>query len=456
MKANDLTPTDYYHDSAVQDRIREYCGASRDSGMTCEFLSQLAPGDFPTWDHAPRFEPSRLPALLDAGWDLSRSLLDGQSLIVHLEVDYCNPEAPAEALLRPAHVFFELEPVYRTVMRELRRLELPLLDVMSGRGFHFTGRIPLQSRVVSRLSSFAADAPGRRRERAHIGLGMAMEYFTQSIMHAAAAASRIPVVVNGTEVGRGGVGREAASIDLSEYGDPLGVRQIRVAFSTYQNHRIRPDVFGRQSSEDVPLLVTIPRRERPLLWMLEYARRADQAAMIARGEHATIPEATIGVSNLLDDYEASVLCGVHHEYYATPAHGPDRWSDTYDRLDTNELPPCVGSALRHPNDALLKPTVLQQLTRCLLARGWEPRHIAGLVWSKYGRDHGWGDRWQRLDPALRADFDVRVFAGLLATGVDKAMDFNCVSSQEKGLCPRTGCPYDLRRDQAALLEKVTA
>ena len=48
--------------------------------------------------------------------------------------------------------------------------------------------------------------------------------------------------------------------------------------------------------------------------------------------------------------------------------------------------------------------------------------------------------------------DVRVFAGLLATGVDRAIDFNCRSAQEKGLCPAASCDHDLRIDQHRLLE----
>jgi hypothetical protein len=76
------------------------------------------------------------------------------------------------------------------------------------------------------------------------------------------------------------------------------------------------------------------------------------------------------------------------------------------------------------------------------------------VWSRYARDFQWGDRWARLDPQRRAEFDVRVFAGALLAGLDRAIDFNCVSSQEKGLCPRSGCTHDLRDDRERLLRRV--
>jgi hypothetical protein len=71
-------------------------------------------------------------------------------------------------------------------------------------------------------------------------------------------------------------------------------------------------------------------------------------------------------------------------------------------------------------------------------------------------DYGWGNRWRFLDAQTRARFDVRVFAGLIATDADQLTDFNCVSSQEKGVCPRSGCLHDLRIDRDRLLRRSTS
>ena len=114
------------------------------------------------------------------------------------------------------------------------------------------------------------------------------------------------------------------------------------------------------------------------------------------------------------------------------------------------LAPCVTAPLERPNDLLLKPEHLQHVVRALLARGWAAAQIAALVQQKFEEPHGWGDRWARSDPRTRADFDVRVFAGLVATGADELIDFNCVSAQEKDICPRVGCPHDLRVDRDRL------
>jgi hypothetical protein len=52
----------------------------------------------------------------------------------------------------------------------------------------------------------------------------------------------------------------------------------------------------------------------------------------------------------------------------------------------------------------------------MLSLGWHPRHIAGLIRSKYERDYGWGGKWHRYDATSRADFYTRLFAGLFMTG----------------------------------------
>ncbi len=66
--------------------------------------------------------------------------------------------------------------------------------------------------------------------------------------------------------------------------------------------------------------------------------------------------------------------------------GPDRWPQTYDRTPLDPLPPCARRILTQPNDALLKPAGIRHVVRSLLALGWHPRHIAGLIRSKYERD----------------------------------------------------------------------
>jgi hypothetical protein len=112
--------------------------------------------------------------------------------------------------------------------------------------------------------------------------------------------------------------------------------------------------------------------------------------------------------------------------------------------------------LLHPNDLLLKPAGIQLITRSLLAAGWHPRHIAGLVRSKFeDAAFQWGSAWESYEPATRADFYVRLFAGLYETGRDSLVDFNCTSNGEKGFCFAVGhglCQLEPAR--RTLLERI--
>jgi hypothetical protein len=103
--------------------------------------------------------------------------------------------------------------------------------------------------------------------------------------------------------------------------------------------------------------------------------------------------------------------------------------------------------LEAPNDLLLKPAGIQLVTRLLLALGWHPRHIAGLIRSRFADPaHGWGVDWSEYEPGTRADFYTRLFAGLWKCGVDQLVDFNCVSTMEKGFC------HGIREGDCSLFE----
>ena len=140
----------------------------------------------------------------------------------------------------------------------------------------------------------------------------------------------------------------------------------------------------------------------------------------------------------------------HDDFYAQEHEPPERWPATYDRVPLEAWPACGRLILEQPNDLLLRPSCIRRVARILLALGWHPRHIAGLIRSKYERDFGW-TQFTGCDPATRADFYVRVFAGLFATGHDDLIDFNCTSAQEQGLCFFTNCNDNLLRFREAAL-----
>ena len=281
------------------------------------------------------------------------------------------------------------------------------------------------------------------------GLGRLIEYTAQRVLARAVRTSEIPVVFNGTVVGAGRVGRECVSIDFSHVGDPLDVRLMRLPFSTYQWHRLRPDIFGPQTAS-LPALAALPRSRQSLFTSLTAGRGLRAGISAARSADGHLPDVATGIDTLLTLYSGSRLAAFHRQFDANRSGvSPPAFVE-----DPATLPPCVTAALTWPNDRLLKPEHIQHLVRVLMARGASAAAIAALVQSVYETDHQWGDRWLRMDPRTRADFDVRVFAGMIATGLDSLVDFNCVSAQEKDVCPRAGCPHDLRIDRDRLAART--
>jgi hypothetical protein len=468
-----LSLREYYANPPVRQRMREYCGGTPSRAVTAQFLAGIAtPAEARRdWEHAPPRRPEEFDDLLDAGADLARSLWDTESLLVHFDLDYLNADYPGEPFLHPAEMFFKMEPVAAATRSVLHDLGLHPLVLMTGRGYHFTGRAPLASATVARLAALAPEVPGwfattedrvpgwlagrmtERMARAYSGHGMVTEWLGHLAMRRAAASSPIPVVFDGTVVGAGVVGRECVSIDLSAAGDPLDVRHIRVAFGAYRRHELRPDIFGPRAA-GLPPLVPLPMRPRDTWEHLVRSRDLAGAAALAAGSDARLPEVTRGLGRAVEGYRRSALAAFHRRFYAEPPDDPAAAAQRMRALDPRALPPCVAAALLTPNDLLLQPAQLQHLTRYLLMEGWHPRHVAGLVLGRYLAPLGWGDRWSRLDARTRAEFDVRVFAGMVETGLDRAIDFNCRSAQEKGLCPAPGCDHDLRVDRDRLLARV--
>jgi len=407
-----------------------------------------------------------LEALLADGADVARSMWDRSNMLIHLDLDYQNVDHADEPYRHPAEMFARLEPIYRATVSVLHRFGLPLLPLITGRGYHFTGRVPLDSDVTMRLASIAPETPSwfstladrcpawmaeemsPVQARAYMGVGLVVEFLAHRILKRAHRRAEIPVVLNGTVVGSGRSGRECVSIDLSYAGDPLDARHLRVAYSSYQKHTAmaRAAAAGR-----VAPLAAVPRHRESLPALISGLRRLRHAIRTARQRPAGLPLVSAGMHRVLDAYEMSHLAAFHHQFYATPPGPSGQFEALAGSRQWRSLPDCVTHPLLEPNDRLLQPAVIQHVTRALMAEGFAPRAIADIVRSRYVADFNWGDRWASLDARTRAEFDVRVFAGLLAAGLDRGVDFNCCSAQEKELCPGTPCRWDLRTNRQRLL-----
>jgi hypothetical protein len=255
------------------------------------------------------------------------------------------------------------------------------------------------------------------------------------------------VEITAVEVGPGPNGREMVSIDISQFGDPLSSRVVRVPFSLY----LKPWQIGvRTGGSDSPF-VLVPLDGMHWREALDVRSDPNAVAALADSVSTAIPEASQGTLRLITRYRKSPVASYHAWHLTDPPESPQ---DGPDRISPPaELPACGHHLLEYPNDELLKPSGVARLTRLLLSLGWHPRRIVEIIRSRYEQDHGWGDAWTGYDPGTRAEFFVRIFAGQFCTGIDDLVDFNCKSAQEERVCCVPGCRNNLARYRESLLNR---
>jgi len=351
----------------------------------------------------------------------------------------------------------------------LGRAGLDPLILVSGRGFHLVWSVDRKSSAFRRLALAgrvppplearyaAATSPGGVKMnpdlgRAWAGLGQVVEFLGHRVLAQSAEASAVPVQLTAIEVGPGPCGREIVSFDLSEYGDPLDRRHIRLPFSTYLKPRQLEWALGKPGVRRLLPIFEIPLFGMTARQAIAVAHNPGEALKLARHVQARIPDRSRPTEAILDDYEASELASFHNRFYSEPLET----SPPITTFRIPDVPRCVNRLLEHPNDWLLRPAALQHIARVLTALDWSPRAIAALIYGCYARDCAWGDLWARLEPLNRAIFYTRLFTGMIATGVDKLVDMNCVSHREKGYCVNSGCYADLVPYRNRLLERRKA
>ncbi len=456
----------YYRLPAVRARILEFLGAGADGELAARFV---------TTSPAALFDPFRpssagqLWSAVDRDFELARSLWDRDGLLAHIDLEHVHFDRPWESFAHEERAFAVQQPVADAVEETLARAGIAPLHVLTGRGHHWAWRIAADRPGFRALASLApavlrhrpayttpqppdGEAVGEDAGAAHHGLGLVLEGLAHEVLRATEGRTSVPLQVTAVTVGPGRWGREIVSLDLSPFGDPLPCRTARVPFSVY----LKGWRAGRMHVPPLrlPPLVAVPMPPGVPLAVALQTRSPSRAAALAATATARVPDGSAGTLRLVERYRASPLADFHRGYYQCEPEPPARWHDTYDRLLASDLPRCVAEILERPNDRLLRPAGLQHLVRVLLAVGWHPRHIAGLVRSKLERDYGWQRGVHFFDAEIRADFYVRLFAGLVALGTDALIDLNCASAREKGLCPGIGCPWNLAtlRDELRMKE----
>ena len=492
-----LTTAEFYHDPHVLRRMLEYCGVPVEETadfelepgttsfaksrrlreiagkMTAEYLSGW--GDYFLRTKGKRASsryPEQLGELLDGGLNIFRSVWDRQKIIFLLDVEYVSHKFPLETYTNPWRVFNILEPVYKCLQDVFSEYGIKPMTLATAQGYHFVFEVnsftssgesterreitPVARKLVQ--AGFLEDTlrgkythpiPHKKRRRvldpelgrAFDTVGKLLEFIShKAIQRLPGYGLKIPVGIG--DIVPGNAMQELINLDLSTYADPLFTRVMRTAFSIHDKHKSK--------GLDLPVHLTIPRytpcngNELGLPEIFQNRRHFHNSANYARAITMNIPESSEGVARLLDDYQQSSLATFHQDFDQTAQDPSQDWSRTYDRMNLRDVPPCVAYALANPNPALLQPKQIQTLVRVLTAKKrWHPSHVAGLIRSKYERDHHWEFNWQKYDANRHARTWVRFYAGLLATGVDDRIDQNCVSHQEKDLCPRPFCGYNL-------------
>lgn len=460
-----------YASPAVRQRLTEFLGGDTLDHATAVYVTRSDGCGFEKRDLRP---PCELDWYLDRDLDIARSLADSSSLLLHLDVEYVNFDSPAEAFVDPWRTFDLQEPVVRVIEALLLEWGIRPLHIVTGQGHHFVWRVARTSAVShriadlspapelvdecqSRMPTLLAGRVDGEAQGAFAALSLIMEFVAHRVKELAAPLCALPVEVTAVHVGPCVTSqRELISIDISEYGDPLQTRMIRAPFTNY----LKPWVTGLARSlgveEEIPAFPAIPLHEMDVRQAITVRQMEDEVIELARRACVRIPEQSEGTARLVDAYLASRLRRFHEFYYSARHDAKERWHETYARTPLDTLPHCVQHILVWPNDLLLKPAGIQLVTRCLLADGWHPRHIAGLIRSKFeDESFNWGVSWSDYEPATRADFYTRLFSGLHLTGVDRLVDMNCTSNREKGFCfpPHEGvCSLDHARQ--TLLSKL--
>lgn len=449
--------TGFYEHPAVRRRLLEFIGGDSLQHGSAAYLTNA---DGCPFDIRKLRPPTELDWLLERDMDIARSLADAESCLLHLDVEYVNFDSPAAAFTDPWRAFELQEPVVKAIEKLLLGWGIQPLHLITGQGHHFVWRIrrtcevaakiralcpapELTELCMQRIPPILAGQIQADEQEAFSALALLMEFIAHRVKTLAAANTQVPIQFTAVHVGPGATAqREIISIDVSEYGDPLYTRMIRMPFTYY----LKPWVTGLAKSlgvdGEIPAFCSVPLYEMDFRQAIKVRQVEREVLDLAQRACVRIPLQEEGTDSLLEEYLASRLRRFHEHYYSTCHDDRERWSKTYDRTPLTTLPHCVRRLLECPNDLLLKPAGIQLVTRVMLAQNWHPRHIAGLIRSKFENPaFGWGINWNDYEAATRADFYTRLFAGQFATGLDPLVDFNCTSNREKGFCfaSENGC-----------------
>ncbi|MBD3378979.1 MAG: hypothetical protein GF408_00760 [Candidatus Omnitrophica bacterium] len=436
---NDPAPvSDYYGEPVIEKRMAEYLGGDTLDEATAVYLTRCDPKN--------RLKnirkPAELASFLRDGIDIGRSLWDKEDLIVHLDIEYVNFDFPGEPYLDPKRSYGIQEPLIKTLRNDLEGFGIEPLHLVTGRGHHFTWKIGGKTAVFRELEKIGRLPEELRKmyekghgpegehvtpglAKAYAGLALVMEYLAGRAILSARRETPVPVKTICAPERVCERGWEAVILDLSEYGDPLHTRMIRLPFSLYlkpweEDTLAKDDIGGKKG-----LSCVIPGGGMKPEDFAKASGDPSRIIDLALRSEMFIPEAAGGTGAVIKEYKTSGTKHYHDWFFSREQYLPEEWPRTYDLFSHKGMPACARNILEEPNDLLLKPPCQEMLIKVLMSLGWHPRHIAGLFRSKYERNHGWGDMWYRYNAVSRAEFYCRTVAEGIFNGTDDLSGFDC-------------------------------
>lgn len=364
-------------------------------------------------------EQWQLGEILDREADVFRSLHDKNNIICVLDVERVCHHNPGDNYLDMVNMFWCLEPFHQAMMSVYRDLGLEPLVIATGQGYHYSFRIPKDTKAYKLLQEigFVTESEkqrniykreGSRRKRivtddealAYDGWSKIAEFIANEAMSRAADFGNQLAVVIGDQYPSPFYGKveygDYISVDLSASGGTLFMRDVRVPFSLHQKHKTSPWKVGHDISRNTPVNITIPRytpcngHELTIDDLCGNRRNFHNSYNLARAITTDIPDTSEEMEKVIDKYTHSKIGPAHDYFDQGMYHLTFEFKDSF-----SDLPDDIKDILWHPYNnlnQLLNPNKIRDVTLTLLHKNWHPIDIVGLLAGKcdyFGLDVNW-------------------------------------------------------------------
>ena len=356
-------------------------------------------------------ETWQLGQILDKRADVFRAVHDEDNLICVMDVERVSHHFPGDNYLDMTRAFWCLEPFHQALMSVFRDFGFSPLVIATGQGYHYGFRVPKSEYAFELMQSIGFVTTSERRLNlykrygskrrrfvqdseawAYDGWGKLAEFISNEAMwRARRFTNKLPVVIGDQYAGtRHG---DVISVDLSAFGFPLHMRDVRLPFSLHQKHKVNPAKVGHEIARNTPYNIAVPRftpcnnHELSLDDLFNNRRNYHNTAQYAGSVTTDLPEMTWGVERMIKAYKRSDVYNAHRYF----DQGMEQFigSDYKKHFQFNEsfrgLPYHVKDALWHPTkngNHLLKPDVIRNVTLAMLKKNWHPADIVALLAGK--------------------------------------------------------------------------